>query len=80
MGEARRRRLAREAFLALPLHLQQPPLPALICPCLRPGWDGSGALGDDNDGYGHVYCRVPYWLTPEGQAVMQAGHMAHRRR
>ena len=39
MGEARRRRLEREAYLNLPLYLRQPPLPRLACPCLRPNWE-----------------------------------------
>jgi hypothetical protein len=76
MGEAKRRRDVLAAFKALPLHLQQPPLPALICECLRPGWDGSGALGDINDGYGHVYCREPYWLTNVGQVDLRMGWMS----
>ena len=58
MGEARRRHLAREAFLALPLHLQQPPLPVVLCPCLRPGRDFASVP----QALEHVSCQVPFWM------------------
>lgn len=69
MGEAKRRSDVLAAYRALPLHLQQPPLPALLCKCLRPGWDCAGV-------FAHVYCQKPYWLTNLGQVDLRMGWMS----
>jgi hypothetical protein len=70
MGEARRARLAfdyQEAWRATtPLHLQQQPLPAVLCPCLRPGWNPVDVM----TALQHTECEMPYWLTHQVEVLV----------